>query len=866
MNKFMLKISTILLGAFMTIGAGVTMAGINENVQKVNAAGNNVATYTVASKTSVTKDANGMYPESSNVTYENNDPNNKDQMTAGKRQLWTLQGFENTRIFSITANLHKNKDSGYGDVVITHAGSKIGSKSFTTNGLTKSYKEYEIYSNNEGLDITADVILTLTSKENSFYCNSVTVTWADATPVEDNFTIDETKSNLNIVRGDTGNIYLSNITGNGEFSTTVIMEDLETEATGFTFNSFDQSTSSIPFEVSHDVLPGLYYLMINKGTTCNKDVIITVCCSNQEGLQFASGSRIEINPGDSYTFVVRFNGETISPEELDWIVTNKSSDIFEAEAVNGVLSTAVDEGYNGADNFVVTATHKTYTYADGTKLSASCSVQFKSSLPYLEIDNSDLTFFKGQTKSVTVTANNFTADTEISVTVTGEKDKPEMCSWEVISGTNYNVKEIKFTGTAVGTQTFTITLINGTETASDKVTITIKDDEILSVSWSGVPTIKLDQGEQLTWEHLKGTLTATYSFKKPEPVDMSRCDVLVNDVVETLPYFVKTTDNTVGLRYNGIKVTETATLTVNALTLTAQTTSTVYKKVTEELTDWSGEYLIGYEASATELRAMKCEGEAYDSPNNYVTTTIEDGVVKDISNNLKTATATIEKVEENGKYAMKLGDMYITNSKKNVIAGTDAKYIYNIEYNSSDVIKITSSNYMLLFNKTWPGFRFYGSTSSSVKDIQLYKSCEITSMETINVSEAICDFVNAVNATFTCSAEHDLSAETLTNLQATLVEEYGKLTEADKNILKTAESKELGGNLVEQFLSRYDYIFAKYNINDTLGRNTTRNIRSAYMSNRDVKRANSMLLIIGLVGISLVSYGIYSLTKKKEEK
>ena len=863
MNKFMLKISTILLGAFMTIGAGVTMAGINENVQKVNAAGNNVATYTVASKTSVTP--SGTVPEGSSVNFENT-YSTKDQMTSGDSQTWIFKGFENTRIFSIIANLHRNSKKGCGNVVITQAGSEIGLKSFTRNGLTGSYKEYEIYSNNEGFDITADVILTLTSKENSFYCNSVTVTWADATPAEDNFVIENSEFD-GFQRGQTGVIKLNNVTGPSDISVVSILDINENDASQYiTVNTFDKDSSSITFNVNKNAPIDIYTIIFKKGEfVTGTEVVIYVIPSNEDKLTLNSGETLKVGIEDLYQFKASFDGVEVPNKDLTWSITDKKLDEADVNEVeidkDGMLITTCT---NETGSFVVTVTHKEYT-----NLSASCTVTFNRTKPYVEIKDEEdyMMAYVGVSKSITVTAYNFT--TYEGMTASFPENEHINCTLKNDSA-NEQVKIIEITALSVGNvQDYVVTLSNGSESATIVLNIIIEDDGLKTISWTNVPSIKLDQGQQLTWEHLTGTLTATYSSSKIETVDMNTCDVFVNNVKVPLPYFVKTTDNSVGLTYKGIEVTEKATLTVNALTLTAQTTTTGYKKVTEELTDWSGEYLIGYEIDNT-LYAMN---DKEDGSNNYISTTMkdQDGTrVAEHNNDLIIAKVT----EKNGTYAIKLGNKYLSFTKKDkgISFGENETFVYNLSYDSKNsCVKIetqaklsseTTSLQLNIQNGNYY-FKFY---KSEQKPIQLYKSYEITSMETINVSDAICAFVNNVNATFTCSAEHDLSAETLTTLQATLVEEYGKLTEADKNILKTAESKELGGNLVEQFLSRYDYIFAKYNINDTLGRNTTRNIRSAYMSNRDVKRANSMLLIIGLVGISLVSYGIYSLTKKKEEK
>lgn len=853
MNKFMLKISTILLGAFMTIGAGVSMAGINENVQRVNAAGNNVATYTPKSTSAATE--SGAIPDGSSVTFKNT-YSTKEQITGGNSQTWTFKGYENAKIYSIVLNIKRNKNSGSGKITLTNGGNQ--EKTFTYAQGTSTYVDYTFYENAEGLDVTGDLVLTIAVTVKSLYCQKVEIEWADATPVEDNFVIENSEID-GFQRGQTGSIKLNNVTGPSDISVVSISDANGNDASQYiTVNTFDKDSSSITFSVSKNAPIDIYSIIIKKGEfVTGNEVMISVIPSDEDKLTLNSGETLKVGIEAFYQFKASFDGVEVPNDKLTWNIINKKLDTVDEDNVciddKGELTTMCT---NETGSFVVTVTHNEYK-----NLSASCTVTFKRTKPYVEIKDEEdyMMAYVGVSKSITVTAYNFT--TYEGMTASFPENEHISCTLKSDS-TNEQVKIIEITALTVGNvQDYVVTLSNGSESATIVLNIIIEDDGLKTISWENVPTIELDQGEQLTWDHLTGTLTATYSSNKTETVDMNACVVFVNNVETTLPYFVKTTDNSVGLTYKGIEVTEKATLTVKALTLTAQTTTTGYKKVTEELTDWSGTFLIGYEKSATELYVMK----GVDAVNNYNEVTMKDGVVEHTTD-LQVATI----IAKDGKYAIKIGDNYIYNAAKssNIKTTTDDAnaFIYTISYDATNNCSIIMGNggRVLRFNTSWGGFRHY-TTTGNEKIIQLYKSCEITSMETINVSNAICSFVNSVNATFTCSAEHDLSSETLANLEAKIVEEYAKLNDADKNILKTAESNQ-AGNMVEQFLSRYDYIFGKYGINDTLGRNTTRNIRSAYMSNRDVKRANSMLLIIGLVGISLVSYGIYSLSKKKEEK
>ena len=99
-------------------------------------------------------------------------------------------------------------------------------------------------------------------------------------------------------------------------------------------------------------------------------------------------------------------------------------------------------------------------------------------------------------------------------------------------------------------------------------------------------------------------------------------------------------------------------MTICAIAINAQS----YVKVTESQTDWSGKYLIVYESSAT-------EGYIYtgvDATQNYVSATINDGVITDTS--LAQYLVEIAPIEGSTKYSL-----MISNDNPGTNAG---KYMY----------------------------------------------------------------------------------------------------------------------------------------------------------------------------------------------
>lgn len=73
-------------------------------------------TYTVTSSTSVTM--SGDAPEGSSATFVNTHTSNKQRMTAGDSQTYTLSGYDGFTITGITLSMHSNKTSGAGSLSV----------------------------------------------------------------------------------------------------------------------------------------------------------------------------------------------------------------------------------------------------------------------------------------------------------------------------------------------------------------------------------------------------------------------------------------------------------------------------------------------------------------------------------------------------------------------------------------------------------------------------------------------------------------------------------------------------------------------------------------------------------------------------
>ena len=159
------------------------------------------------------------------------------------------------------------------------------------------------------------------------------------------------------------------------------------------------------------------------------------------------------------------------------------------------------------------------------------------------------------------------------------------------------------------------------------------------------------------------------------------------------------------------------------VTVTEAPAAVNYEKIIAEPADWSGEYLLVYEADATNARVWK----GADQANNYAEATIANDVIAAPEG---AAVLTIAKVAESDPvvYTIMVGDKYIgQTSDANGIKIQASAIDNSISYNGTEAaIDIVASSAHLRYNSASSSFfRYYKSaTYSSQKKIQLYKKVE----------------------------------------------------------------------------------------------------------------------------------------------
>ena len=159
---------------------------------------------------------------------------------------------------------------------------------------------------------------------------------------------------------------------------------------------------------------------------------------------------------------------------------------------------------------------------------------------------------------------------------------------------------------------------------------------------------------------------------------------------------------------------ESKTVAVSA-TVKAAPAVTEFVKVTADQTDWSGQYLLVYEASATQAYVFK----GVDNTNNYVTATISDGKIS--ATGLEDYIITIAKME--GGYSLKIGDKYMGGSSGSNALKLENNAILNTLSYSSSTMDIESDNTHMRYNAAndQKRFRYFKATSySNQEKIALY--------------------------------------------------------------------------------------------------------------------------------------------------
>ena len=326
----------------------------------------------------------------------------------------------------------------------------------------------------------------------------------------------------------------------------------------------------------------------------------------------------------------------------------------------------------------------------------------------------------------------------------------------------------------------------------------------------------------------------------------------------------------VTVSYTEGNITKSVNYTINIgvgnMTLKVKTDTgiTGYKKVTENKADWSGTYLIVYEAG-DKTTSVRYAFNGLDAQNGYYDITLDSNGI--VSESQATVTVTIAKMT--GGYSIKVngskndGKYLSGTNESNIINFNDSASLNTIEYIEGNV-QITSNTSVLRFNPANNNMRFRYFKSSGYTDqkaICLYEYYDGIATVEHSVSEVLYIATQEANKALQCGSQ-----ETGVWVDGSYDEETAKgyfelLEESDLNLVKNADANK-EGNLVEYFLWKYDYLVSTGKISNFLSRNVTSSKSNFSYKVNDSDTSIMIIVVIALT--SLTAMGGYLFIRKRK--
>ena len=243
--------------------------------------------------------------------------------------------------------------------------------------------------------------------------------------------------------------------------------------------------------------------------------------------------------------------------------------------------------------------------------------------------------------------------------------------------------------------------------------------------------------------------------------------------------------------------TPTATCTLYAI-MQMTDIPAYYEKVTEELEDWSGDYLLVYENENGNV-AFNGSLETLDAVNNTISVTISNGRI--VASNVTNAAMFTIAAMQDGYSIRNANNTYIGQTKNDNGLATSENAILNTLSYSAGNVDIVSSNAHLRYNSAsnQARFRYYKSSSyTGQQAIQLYKKtteAAPTYNTIVNVTESITILENitetelvvvASGATLTFTGTNNGNASNL------IIEDGGQLVFSGTDVQATVKKRTVG--------------------------------------------------------------------------
>lgn len=286
-----------------------------------------------------------------------------------------------------------------------------------------------------------------------------------------------------------------------------------------------------------------------------------------------------------------------------------------------------------------------------------------------------------------------------------------------------------------------------------------------------------------------------------------------------------------------------------------------FVKVTENKTDWTGTYLIVYEAGKFAVDGENLESSAKNAP--AVPVTISNNQIAYTEGVAKAAFEVTSAGSNSNKYYFKsTTNLYIGRTiYSNGIDISTSKLTNTIEISGSITYVYGDSKCNLEYNPSENYFRYYKSTSGDLGDIALYELVEPTITPEAEAKAFATTFLN----THLCDGGVTAPSVDLWNA---LANDFELLSEDAKQIFKSGNTSDID---ILNAIERYDYILRKYGEDPNNGgyRNfMNRNVVSN-SPNVDLNLFDASTLIISFVVIVILVTGVslvISLVQKRKRE
>lgn len=839
--------------------SGTTTVTVNFEVQP------NEATYEPTSVSAASQ--SGIYPTGATVTFANTYKSNKEQITGGNSQTWTISGYAGKLIKKITFSLRNNSKSGAGTINVTVGSTNIVTD-YSVTGLGDSYVTRDVYTaGTADVKTNEDITIVIAASTNSVFCNSIVIEWDDSDILDEDLTISDDYTDSFIV-GDEfefgGSYIKAEYSGSGLVTVT---DDVTFELGGESIEEGDTITAKMvddncdpELDKNSATVEIAVWYEDAKGNVAAGSYTVTISYEKVTSVEITTYTD-ELAKDGKFTF-----GATVYPSNANQAVTwsASSEDLTEDEDFSINPST----GYldvDASDGGTITVTATTVGKKSNDE-SATASIDVTiTGAPVVTLNNSSLDGFSGKTGSLTASSSNF------SGTVTYSWTSNNAC----VTVPNSNVATNTLTYVSAGTATITVTATYGNESASATCTVTVTASTVTSLSWSAS---NFDVYDNQSLTALPGTLTATWN-NGDTTHPTSGYTLAIGSSSISLPHAWSTNDDgkSFTITYGGQSASVSVQVTehLNAINETAWT------RVTDDSTLASGDKIIitGYTAS-----------------NNYVATTMNSGYLN-LSKTLTYSSdgSRVESMDSNtaiftlggNSSAWTLtssGGQLYSSAAKNVNYSSSGTGTWTISVSDGDaeIWSTTTSYGRILVNTSATRFTTYASstsTSASMLLPRIYKQSSTNIADTNSTAQrALISFAKTFNTTMACDDGGDTAniASKWSSVTSAFTTTLSGLSSDNQVVLKklvaNASSVE-GGDTLQDMLARYDYIVAKYKLgnSDFLHSSAGRGAvsYSPKVTPISIFGSNSNNMIPVIVVISMISVtavgGYFFLRKRKEQ-